>query len=420
MRFLLLIESNTSGTGRLFAQTARKLGLCPVLLAADPTRYSYAVSDSLDVMKIDTADYRVLETVVCDFAANNPVVGVYSSSEYWIEASARLALRLGLPGADPESIAICRNKRKQREHFKNRLLPTPRFECITSEDQLEPAIKTLSLPVVVKPIQGSGSVGVKLCREREEVVAHARVLLGQRFNERGLPVLQEVLIEEYLQGQEYSVEVFGSEIVGITRKHLSTEPYFVEIGHDFPAQAPEEVLRAIRQSATQALSVVGLSWGPAHIEIRVTKHGPVVVEINPRLAGGFIPELVRHSTGIDLIECTIRAVIGDEVGYRNALSTYTSIRFLMPEGEGVLCGVRGMEEALHVEGVAEVKLYRSPGDVVQCRGDFRDRLGHVIACHESGESAMFYAQQAKEMLIPQLALETHTAHGGCSQEQERP
>jgi argininosuccinate lyase len=420
MRFLLLIESNTTGTGRLFAQVACRLGLCPLLIAGDPARYSYAVGGSIDVMRIDTSDYQVLETAVCKFASSNQVMGIYSSSEYWIEASARLALRLGLPGADPESIAICRNKRKQRECFKNWRLPTPLFRCITSEDQLEQVIKALSLPLVIKPIQGSGSVGVKLCRNPEEVVAHARALLQQKVNERGLPVLPEVLIEEYLQGKEYSVEIFGGEVVGITRKYLSREPYFVEIGHDFPAQAPDEELRAIRRAAMQALSAVGLSWGPVHIEIRVTEHGPVVIEINPRLAGGFIPELVRQSTGIDLIECTILAAIGDEPGYGRSLSKHTSIRFLMPEREGIFCAVRGVEEAALVEAVAEVKLYKSRGDFVFCRGDFRDRLGHVIACHASAESAMFYAEQAKAILTLELALKTETPDGGSSQEQEKP
>ena len=404
MRFLLFIESNTTGTGRLFVQTARRLGLCPLLVTGDPGRYSYAVDDSLDVMRIDTNDYQSLETTICKFAADNQVAGIYSSSEYWIEASARLALRLGLPGAPPESIAICRNKRKQRECFKDRFLPVPQFRCITSEDQLDPIVRTLPLPVVVKPTQGSGSVGVKLCRNAEEVISHARALLQQKVNERGLPVAQEVLIEEYLEGQEYSIEIFGGEIVGITRKYLSREPYFVETGHDFPAEAPQEVLRALNQAATQALAAVGLYWGPVHIEIRMTREAPVVIEINPRLAGGFIPELVRQSMGIDLIERTILAATGNEPRPARGFSRHTSIRFLMPERQGILSGIRGVKEASLVEAVAEVKLYKAPGDRVLCRGDFRDRLGHVIACHELAEAAMFYAEQAKEMLIPELAV----------------
>jgi S-sulfo-L-cysteine synthase (3-phospho-L-serine-dependent) len=402
MRFLLFIESNTTGTGRFFAQTARRLGLSPLLVTVDPERYGYPVDDALEVMRIDTNDYQALETAICKFAAANQVAGIYSSSEYWIEAAARLALRLGLPGASPESIAICRNKSKQRECFQNRSLPVPQFTCITSEDQLAPVIGTLPLPLVVKPTQGSGSVGVKLCGSAEEAVSHARALLQQEVNERGLPVAHEVLIEEYLQGPEYSVEIFGGEIIGITRKYLSREPYFVEIGHDFPAEAPHKVLLALGEAATQALSAVGLSWGPAHIEIRMIGDVPVVIEVNPRLAGGFIPELVRQSTGIDLIERTILAAIGDEPRPAHGFAKHTSIRFLMPERQGILCAIRGVEEAALVEAVAEVKIYKAPGDRVLCRGDFRDRLGHVITCHESAKAAMFYAEHAREKLVPEL------------------
>jgi argininosuccinate lyase len=406
MRYLLLIESNTTGTGRLFAQTAMRLGLRPLLLAAEPGRYGYAANDGIEVMRVDTADYRALETAVSRFAAGHPVAGVCSSSEYWIEASARLALRLALPGADPESIALCRNKRRQRDCFTSRRLPSPWFVSITHEDELERRFHEMPLPWVVKPVEGSGSAGVKLCRDRREVVEHARLLLQQKTNERGLPIPLEALIEEYLRGTEYSVEIFGGEVVGVTRKYLSREPFFVEVGHDFPAQGPEEVLRTIGRSAMQALSAVGLSWGPAHIEIRVTERGPIVIEINPRLAGGFIPELVRESTGIDLIKCTILAAIGGAPGLVRRRSKHSSIRFLMPEKHGVLCAVRGVEEAALVESVSDVTLYKKPGDHVLCRGDFRDRLGHVITCHKSAESAMFYAERARDMLVPEIAEET--------------
>ena len=55
-RTLLLVESNTTGTGRLFARQARSLGFEPVLAAADPDRYPYAAEDGIRVVRCDTAD----------------------------------------------------------------------------------------------------------------------------------------------------------------------------------------------------------------------------------------------------------------------------------------------------------------------------------------------------------------------------
>jgi biotin carboxylase len=251
----------------------------------------------------------------------------------------------------------------------------------------------------VKPTEGSGSVGVKLCCNPEEAAAQMRLLLEKKYNERGLPLPQEVLIEHYLDGPEYSVEVFGLQAVGVTRKHLSVEPYFVEVGHDFPATLTSQARCAIQEAATRALSAVGLSWGPAHVELRLTSAGPVVVEINPRLAGGFIPELVRLSTGIDLIEATVSAAISQVSDVHATSSKHASIRFLMPRATGVLGEIRGFEEAASLEGVADLALYRKAGDPLTAHGDFRDRLGHVISCHDSAERAIQVAQQALGMLV---------------------
>ena len=59
------------------------------------------------------------------------------------------------------------------------------------------------------------------------------------------------------------------------------------------------------ETAIAALDAVGFDFGPAHTEVRLTPAGPVVVEINPRLAGGMIPELVAHALGINLVAAVL-------------------------------------------------------------------------------------------------------------------
>ncbi|MGW1927066.1 glycosyltransferase, partial [Streptomyces massasporeus] len=94
---LLLVESNTTGTGRQFAARARDLGAVPVLLSADPARYPYAAEDGLRTVVVDTADDDALWFAVTGLAAAAPVAGVLSSSEYYVATAAGLAARLGLP-----------------------------------------------------------------------------------------------------------------------------------------------------------------------------------------------------------------------------------------------------------------------------------------------------------------------------------
>jgi biotin carboxylase len=384
----ILVESNTSGTGRLFANTVAELGYLPLVLTDDPSRYPYLRSDGIDYLEVRTSDFKALENCVLKVVGREKIAGVYSSSEYYIEAAARIAELLRLPGESHAIVAGCRNKHTQRESLRRAEVFVPKFRRAQSHEEAMSALDEIPLPVIVKPTFGTGSVGVRLCRSVEEVVSHATTLLNQGFNERGLPAPKEILIEEYLAGPEYSVEVFGTHVLGITAKHLSEEPMFVEAGHDFPAMLSADLAASIRETALRSLQAVGLSWGPAHIEMRVVEGHPAIIEINPRLAGGFIPELVRNAHGIDLIRETLKHAIGLRPNLKPASNGYAAIRFVTNSGQGNITRVEGLESAGGMPGIVDVKLYKNVGDMIQVRGDFRDRIGHVIASGNAFDQAV--------------------------------
>ena len=378
------VESNTSGTGRLFARAAVKLGFKPVLLASDPSRYKYAREDGIETRVVQTSDNEALLSACKELE----LAGVMTSSEYFVTRTAWLARKLRLPGANPAAVRACRDKQKQRSILNAKGVAVPAFRGVTSARGAVAAAESLGLPVVVKTVGGSGSVGVRLCRDLDEVKTHAATLLRQRVNERGLSVPRRILVEALVQGREYSVETFCQTAVGCTRKQLGAPPFFVETGHDFPAALPAAEERAVCDFALRAIAALGLDWGPAHVELRLTKSGPVIIEINPRLAGGFIPELVRCATGIDLIMETVRLTVGLEPRLDKLHTRHASIRFLMPEAEGVLLGAEGLEVAKStaLEG-DDLQVYAAAGTTVRLRGDFRDRLGHVMACRKSAAEA---------------------------------
>ena len=56
MSWFVLVESNTTGSGRLFCARAREFGLTPVVLARDPQRYPYLATDRIDTRGVDTTD----------------------------------------------------------------------------------------------------------------------------------------------------------------------------------------------------------------------------------------------------------------------------------------------------------------------------------------------------------------------------
>ena len=125
----------------------------------------------------------------------------------------------------------------------------------------------------------------------------------------------------------------------------------------------------------------------AHIRARLTERDVVIIEVNARLAGGLIPRLVEL-TGTDLVSEVIAAATDAEP--IRPLSTYgaAAIRFILPPVRaGVLAGVDGLDKVLRQAGVTEAVMYPRPGQPIALYGDFRDRIGHIIAAAPSPVAA---------------------------------
>jgi biotin carboxylase len=396
--WLVLVESNTTGTGRLFAAAGRALGLRPVLLTADPSRYQYVASDQVTHVVVDTADALALARVAADLTAVAPLGAVLSSSEYFVSAAARLAVHSGLSAPDPGAVDRCRDKARQRRALA--VMPgSPGFvECLEVRQAAEAAVR-LGGDVVVKPCQGSGSEGVRACSGPEEAASWAERLLARRTNERGAPVSPRILVEQRVAGPEYSVELLNGRPWGVTAKHLGGAPYFVETGHDFPAGLDRAQWDAVTGTAEEALKILGLGRGPAHVELRLTTGGPVVIEVNPRLAGGMIPRLIELATGHDLIAAVVEGAMGRAAGPVPQPKRHASIRFLTAGVEGRVRSIDGLASARTTPGVVDAVCTLSVGERRRAHHSFRDRVGHVIAVGDTREAAITAAEAGRSAVV---------------------
>jgi biotin carboxylase len=397
---LALVESNTTGTGRSFATAARARGLRPVLLSPRPERYPWVAEDGVDIAWADTTDPTSIVTAARNAAGGASLSGLVSSSEYFAAVTARAAEALGLPGAEPAAVDRCRDKRRQRRALRAAGVAVPDFASARSPGEAVAAALAIGFPVVVKPADGTGSRGVRLCRDGAEVSDHVATLLQTPRDERGQPTIPAVLVEEYVSGPEVSVETFGTAVVGITAKHLGPLPSFVEYGHDFPADPAAPAGTEPAATAIAALRALGLGFGPAHTEIRLAERGPVVIEVNPRLAGGRIPTLVRLATGLDLVRATVDAAI---LGVTAAPLPepgpgHASIRFLVLERAGRVRRTDGVAAAAAVPGVVDVAIAARPGQWLGGTGSFRDRVGHVITAASTALEARTAAEASVALL----------------------
>ncbi|MFB8144062.1 pyridoxal-phosphate dependent enzyme [Streptomyces parvus] len=379
---LLFVESNTTGTGMTALRSSAALGFRPVLLTGDPDRYAGLGDTGCEILRCETNDANALRAAIQERFTREEIAGITTTSDFYVPAVADLAEWLGLPGSPAAAVTLCRNKALLRARLAEAGVAQPRFALVTVPDDVADAVAGVGLPCVVKPVDDSGSNNVLLCRTPEEAVGQAELILGIHTNVRGMPTARTVLVEEFVDAPEFSVEVFSregvAECVGVTAKRVGGAPHFVENRHVFPAGLSAEDRDALVGAVSAALAACGVEFGPTHTEVRLTPDGPVIIEINPRLAGGMIPELIRLATGVDLLEQQLRAAAGLETFLGPTREGHAGIQFLISGRKGVLTGVGGVPEASRVAGVEEVRVTGRAGARVRPARNAYDRLGHVI------------------------------------------
>lgn len=380
----LFVESNTTGTGMIALRTAVRLAFDPVLLCKDPGRYSGLAETGCRVVACDTENPVALEAAAKEAAAGRAVRGVTTTSEYYLEQAAVLARTFGVPGNSVEAMTLCRDKAATRIALSGAGQLQPRFAVVDGATVTpEQAAAAIGVPCVVKPVGESGSHQVLLCQDAEEVARHVAELIAVERNVRGQAVPRVALVEEYLDGPEFSVELFAldgeAHCLGVTQRTVTPPPRFVETGHLFPAQMPAEDAERVVACARAALSALGFRFGPAHVEVRLTGRGPAVIEVNGRSAGGMIPELIRLASGVDLVEQQIRASAGLPLRLEPDRARLAGLRFLIAAEAGELVGIDGVDRARRIPGVESVVVTAAPGRAVRPPHDAYDRLGFVIA-----------------------------------------
>jgi len=377
--YVIYVESNTTGTGELFIQQTKELGFRPLLVTHDKRRYPFSGDlQEFEIIESATTDATTVISSIQNKLSISQIAGVYSASEYYVPLASKVAQLIGAPSGNPEQVRRIRDKSIQRELLSSsepRLCP--QYKLVKDVTQAREAAEKIGFPVVLKPVDGSGSVMVRMCGNPQEVDAHASLILAER---------EQLLVEEMVSGQGISVETFNGVTVGVTMKRLGVTPYFVELGHLYPAALGSDDKRAVVEAAEKIASLLGIDWGPAHIELRLSPHGPKLMELNPRLAGDMIPELIRQATGVDLIRATILLVCGKSCSLTPRRQKVSGIRFLQAHSGGTLDSVDGIEDALQLPNITIAKQTHRDGAQIMLRGDFRDRVAYLIATAENEET----------------------------------
>lgn len=379
-RALILVEGHARSTGLLYVQAAQRLGLHPITLSADPAQYDYLAAEGIEAIRVDTDNLDALIAECSRLRATYDIAGITSPWEAVYATVGKLCRYFDLLGPNPASIERCCDKFTQRQLLAEAGVPTPAYRLATNATDVESFAVEIGLPVILKPAVGVGSRGVRLCRTLDELAEHTTFLLGGKHIWRSSPI---ILVEEFAKGRFYYADIMGNEVFEIAAAEFGPPPHFVFREFTYPAPITDDEYQRISGISLSCLQALGLSWGPTNIEFRWTKRGPVVIEINPRLGGAPASQLAQLAYGVDLITEHITLVTGDESNLHRRRSHTAAARYLLPDRDGNLDWIDGGGRAAAVSGVAEVKFYVKPMTPIVRKGDYRDRIGHVVAASPS-------------------------------------
>lgn len=224
---------------------------------------------------------------------------------------AYVANKMGLVGNDYEAAVRANNKYAMREAFMKAGIPCPQYLCVSdfSDDTIREIWLKLNLPIIVKPSDRSGSLGVTKVEDWKQLAFALSSALEKSF-------AHEAMVEEFIEGREISVEFISFQgkhyPLQITDKVTTEAPHFVELEHHQPSTLSPEMFEKIYAINERALNSLGLTNGASHSEYKITKDGRIaVMEIGGRMGGDFIgSDLVRLSTGYDFVKGVIEVALG--------------------------------------------------------------------------------------------------------------
>jgi carbamoyl-phosphate synthase large subunit len=293
---------------------------------------------------------------------------------------ARIAKELKLPFYSVETAQWSTDKYQMKQHFIEGGVPCAKGMLIKSVDEAE----DLMFPVIVKPRDNSGSRGVKLCRTKEELKSCMDEAL--QFSH-----LDSVLVEEFIEGQEYSIESLHydgkTEVIQFTEKKTTEFPYNVELGHKQPANLSEKQKNEVCEIIKKIANALHFENCPSHTELKINDRGIFVIETSPRLGGDYITStLVPLSTGINMEDQLINIALGKTVDINSGRINKASAVcfFCLPEGE-IKAIDKKIEEVRDWEYVVDFDFKLNVGDKVNKITSSLDRYGQFIIQTNSRE-----------------------------------
>ncbi|MBN6038031.1 ATP-grasp domain-containing protein [Amycolatopsis sp. 195334CR] len=342
-------------------------------------------------------DYRDVPGTVAAMErlhANDPVDVVVGLRHYSLPALAAVATALGVPSTPGPAHTVAQDKADVRALIAEGAPRPVAYRICRDERELAAFAAETGYPLIVKPVVGAGKEGVHSVRDAAEI--------GRAWRHAAATGVA-VLAEELVTGQELSVELRSvggrHEVLAVTDKLTTGPPNFVELRHVLPARIGAAEAEAVATEAVRAVTAIGHRDGPTHVEFVLTADGPAVVEINRRMAGDQIFELLHLATGRNLMRESLLDAIGVAHEPPADLGFGAAIRFPVAARSG---RVAEPLPAVAVPGLVRARFVVVSGEMVHPPVTNHDRLGQLVTVADTAREAAEAADSADRLIAVRL------------------
>jgi D-alanine-D-alanine ligase-like ATP-grasp enzyme len=392
---VLLFASKLGYQTRAFNAVAEKLGVELVFVTDRCQRLKDPWEDGAIPVHFETPESAAHSVVQSE--RGRSVDAVLALGDRPTPTAAYVARSFGIPFHHPAAVEACRNKLRMREVFREAGLPTPWFRTIPLHPLPEPSLLGIAYPCLLKPLSLSASQGVVRCNNREEFLAGAtrlkRLLDSPEIRATREPNLDQMLVEEYLQGREVAVEGLVTEgqlrILAIFDKPDPLEgPFFEETIYVTPSSLPVAQQQTIEKCFRDTVRAIGLSHGPVHGEFRLNEKGIWPIEIAPRPIGGMCARALRFQSAgendlISFEELLLLHALGLPGADAPREQSASGVMMIPVPNSGTFERVEGVEEASKVGNVTSVEITARLHDYIKAWPEGSSYLGFIFAIAES-------------------------------------
>lgn len=295
--------------------------------------------------------------------------------------AAYVSEKMGLPGNPYASVKLLTEKDLFRKFLKEHHLNTPMAEGYHTYEEACKEIDKFKFPVMVKPVDSSGSKGVVKIYKKEELKAAVEEALsysrGKRF-----------IVEEFIVKKGYQVSGDGFSVNGkLVFTSYGNELYsgkgtreYVALGEFWPSLLTKEQKEKVDKELQTLITALNMKTSAYNIEVILDQNDNVyILELGPRNGGSYIPQLIKYATGVDLIDYTVLGALGEDCSSLRMTDTkgVYSNYMIYSTTSGIYNGI-WFDECFEKNNLLEVHCTYNIGDKVTAYQNTTHSLGTIL------------------------------------------